>query len=127
MRTFEDVSAVSYAVTKGRIAETLRDPNKMAEVRLAAELTERFRAQYRHAGELARAWSVNGSGLAIGPEFLFAGASTRSPSMETVLIIEDDAALSRGLKDNFAFQGYNVSRPRTANAASSSPRTPSRT
>ena len=28
--------------------------------------------------------------------------------METVLIIEDDAALSRGLKDNFAFQGYNV-------------------
>ncbi len=55
MRTFEDVSAVSYAVTKGRIAETLRDPNKMAEVRLAAELTERFRAQYRHAGELARA------------------------------------------------------------------------
>ena len=28
--------------------------------------------------------------------------------METVLIIEDDAALSRGLKDNFAFQGYQV-------------------
>ena len=28
--------------------------------------------------------------------------------METVLIIEDDAALSRGLKDNFAFQGYHV-------------------
>ncbi len=28
--------------------------------------------------------------------------------METVLIIEDDAALSRGLKDNFSFQGYNV-------------------
>lgn len=28
--------------------------------------------------------------------------------METVLIVEDDAALSRGLKDNFAFQGYNV-------------------
>ncbi len=28
--------------------------------------------------------------------------------METVLIIEDDAALSRGLKDNFAFQGYTV-------------------
>lgn len=28
--------------------------------------------------------------------------------METVLIIEDDATLSRGLKDNFAFQGYNV-------------------
>ena len=28
--------------------------------------------------------------------------------METVLIIEDDAALARGLKDNFAFQGYRV-------------------
>ena len=28
--------------------------------------------------------------------------------METVLIIEDDAALSRGLKDNFAFGGYHV-------------------
>jgi DNA-binding response OmpR family regulator len=29
-------------------------------------------------------------------------------AMETVLIIEDDATLSRGLKDNFAFQGYTV-------------------
>lgn len=28
--------------------------------------------------------------------------------METVLIIEDDATLARGLKDNFSFQGYNV-------------------
>ena len=28
--------------------------------------------------------------------------------METVLIIEDDATLSRGLKDNFSFQGYHV-------------------
>ena len=28
--------------------------------------------------------------------------------METVLIIEDDPTLARGLKDNFAFQGYNV-------------------
>ncbi len=28
--------------------------------------------------------------------------------METVLIIEDDAALLRGLKDNFSFQGYHV-------------------
>ena len=28
--------------------------------------------------------------------------------METVLIIEDDAALSRGLKDNFSFAGYHV-------------------
>ncbi|UCG55761.1 MAG: response regulator transcription factor [Phycisphaerales bacterium] len=28
--------------------------------------------------------------------------------METVLIIEDDAAMLRGLKDNFEFQGYGV-------------------
>jgi DNA-binding response OmpR family regulator len=28
--------------------------------------------------------------------------------METVLIIEDDAAMRRGLKDNFAFSGYSV-------------------
>ena len=28
--------------------------------------------------------------------------------METVLIIEDDAAMLRGLKDNFAYKGYNV-------------------
>jgi len=28
--------------------------------------------------------------------------------METVLIIEDDAAMMRGLKDNFQFQGYLV-------------------
>ena len=28
--------------------------------------------------------------------------------METVLIIEDDPAMLRGLKDNFAYAGYNV-------------------
>jgi DNA-binding response OmpR family regulator len=28
--------------------------------------------------------------------------------METVLIIEDDATMLRGLKDNFEFEGYNV-------------------
>lgn len=31
-----------------------------------------------------------------------------NPPMETVLIIEDDATLSRGLKDNFTYQGYTV-------------------
>ncbi len=29
-------------------------------------------------------------------------------AMETVLIIEDDATMLRGLKDNFAYAGYNV-------------------
>ncbi|MBW2647880.1 MAG: response regulator, partial [Deltaproteobacteria bacterium] len=28
--------------------------------------------------------------------------------METVLIIEDDSTMLRGLKDNFAYAGYNV-------------------
>ncbi|OHB54724.1 MAG: DNA-binding response regulator [Planctomycetes bacterium GWF2_42_9] len=28
--------------------------------------------------------------------------------METILIIEDDSSMMRGLKDNFAFAGYNV-------------------
>ena len=28
--------------------------------------------------------------------------------METVLIIEDDPTLLRGLKDNFEFEGYRV-------------------
>ncbi len=55
MKVFEDVSAVSYAEARGRIAETLRNPDKLAETRLAAELTDHFRAQYRRAGELARA------------------------------------------------------------------------
>lgn len=54
MKAFEDVSAVSYAEARGRIAETLRNPDKLAETRLAAELTDHFRAQYRRAGELAR-------------------------------------------------------------------------
>ncbi|MBV9657850.1 MAG: extracellular solute-binding protein [Verrucomicrobia bacterium] len=54
-RVFEDVSAVSYAEAKGRIATALKDPDKLAEARLAAELSEHFRAQYRRAAEMARA------------------------------------------------------------------------
>ena len=52
---FNDVSAVSYDEAKGRINDTLRNPDKLAEARLAAELTEHFRAQYRRAEALARA------------------------------------------------------------------------
>ncbi len=54
-RSFADVSLVSYAQAKGRIAETLRNPDHLAETRLAVEMSERFRAQYRRAEELARA------------------------------------------------------------------------
>lgn len=52
---FEDVSAVSYEQAGGRIKTALRSPDPLAPVRLAKELSEGFRAQYRRAGELARA------------------------------------------------------------------------
>lgn len=55
MKVFGDLSAVSYEEANGRIRETLRNPDKLAEARLAAELTAKFRAQYRRAAELARA------------------------------------------------------------------------
>lgn len=52
---FDDVSTVAYDQAKGRINDTLRNPDKLTEARLAAELTERFRAQYHRAETLARA------------------------------------------------------------------------
>ncbi len=52
---FEDVSCVNYAEANGRIRETLRGSSRIEQVRLAKELSDRFRAQYRHAAELARA------------------------------------------------------------------------
>jgi iron(III) transport system substrate-binding protein len=54
-RTFNDVSLVSYEQAKGRIAEALRNPDQLAVTRLANEMTEQFRAQYRRAKELALA------------------------------------------------------------------------
>lgn len=50
---FEDVSAVDYAAAGGKIRDTLAG-KKIDEVKLAKELADRFRAQYRHAAELAR-------------------------------------------------------------------------
>jgi iron(III) transport system substrate-binding protein len=52
---FEDVSAVNYEQANGRIKDTLRSSDPLAAVRLAKELSEHFRAQYRHAEELAQA------------------------------------------------------------------------
>lgn len=51
---FEEVSAVGFAAAGGRIKETLRSPDPLAEVRLAKEMSEGFRAQYRRAEALAR-------------------------------------------------------------------------
>lgn len=54
MKTFEEVKAVSFDQAGGRIKEALRSPDPLASVRLAKELGDGFRAQYRRAGELAR-------------------------------------------------------------------------
>ena len=54
-RVFADVSAVSYEDTKAHINEVLRSGDKLAETRMAAQYTARFRAQYQRAADLARA------------------------------------------------------------------------
>ncbi|MDB6154251.1 MAG: iron transporter substrate-binding protein [Chthoniobacteraceae bacterium] len=51
---FSNVEAVDYKAASGPIREAL-GPNKIAEVRLARELADRFRAQYRAVTALARA------------------------------------------------------------------------
>jgi hypothetical protein len=50
---FSRVDQVDYAAASGRIRETF-GPVKINEVRLAKELADRFRAQYRRAEELAQ-------------------------------------------------------------------------
>jgi iron(III) transport system substrate-binding protein len=50
---FADVSAIDYAAAGGAIREAL-GPNKIREVELARKLADHFRAQYRHAAQLAR-------------------------------------------------------------------------
>jgi hypothetical protein len=49
-----DVGAVDYDYVNGRIRQTLNAKNKVDEVRLATELGERFRRQYREADAIAR-------------------------------------------------------------------------
>lgn len=51
---FQDLSAVDYATTGGRIRSALRSKNKVDEIHLANELGNKFRAQYRRAEELAK-------------------------------------------------------------------------
>ncbi len=52
---FEDVSSVSYAEANSTIRDTLRAGSRLDQVRLEEKLSDAFRAQYRHAAELARA------------------------------------------------------------------------
>ena len=54
LKVFQDVSAVDYEEAKGRIADTLKNPDKLVETRLTAKLTIGFQEQYRRAAELAR-------------------------------------------------------------------------
>ncbi|MFI5335575.1 MAG: ABC transporter substrate-binding protein [Opitutales bacterium] len=50
-----DVSVIDYDQLNGRIKEVLNSKDKVGEVRLAHELAEHFREQYRRAAEVARA------------------------------------------------------------------------
>jgi iron(III) transport system substrate-binding protein len=49
-----DVAVVSYEQMTARVKPALNSRNKVDEIRLANELANRFRAQYREAGEVAR-------------------------------------------------------------------------
>ena len=54
MAVFTDVSVVDYAAAQGKIRAALRSKDKIEELRLARELGEHFRAQYRRAAAVAR-------------------------------------------------------------------------
>lgn len=51
---FGDLSALSYDECMDRIRNVLRSPDRLQEVRLAKELADGFRRQYREAADLAR-------------------------------------------------------------------------
>jgi iron(III) transport system substrate-binding protein len=50
-----DMTAIAYPEMNGRIRQALNSKNKVDEIKLANELAEHFRQQYRRAGEIARA------------------------------------------------------------------------
>ena len=55
LAAFEDVRSVDYAAATGRIREAVgSSASKIAQVQLAKELADGFRATYRRAAELAR-------------------------------------------------------------------------
>jgi iron(III) transport system substrate-binding protein len=53
-RTFGDMEAVSYFTASGRMREVLSSRNRIDEVRLAKELSDHFRSQYRETVRLAQ-------------------------------------------------------------------------
>jgi hypothetical protein len=50
---FGDLSALAYDECMDRIRTVLRSPDRLQEVRLAKELADDFRRQYKEAAELA--------------------------------------------------------------------------
>jgi hypothetical protein len=55
LAALQDLSAVNYEATGGRIRAAINSKNKADEIRLAKELGDTFRAQYRRAKALAKA------------------------------------------------------------------------
>ncbi len=55
LAVFQELTAVDYAATQGRIRSALRSPNKVEELLLAKELAQKFRDQYERTVELAEA------------------------------------------------------------------------
>lgn len=55
MAAFGDVSFIDYATASGPIREAMRSPKRIEEVRLAKQLGDHFRANYRKAKSLAEA------------------------------------------------------------------------
>jgi hypothetical protein len=51
----QDLSAVDLAAASGRVKQALNAKDKTEELRLARDLGDLFRAQYRKAEALARA------------------------------------------------------------------------
>lgn len=54
LKKFMDMGAVGYAAASDKIRPALSSQNRIDEVRLARELGEKFRAQYREAERLAK-------------------------------------------------------------------------
>ncbi len=55
LAVFQELTAVDYAATQGRIRSALRASNKVEELLLAKELAQRFRTQYQRTVVLAEA------------------------------------------------------------------------
>ncbi len=54
-RVFSDLSALNYDYVRGEMRDILSSPDKINEVRLAKDLSEHFRRQYRETIRLAKA------------------------------------------------------------------------